>query len=265
MSASTAPISLRDAAEQLGVHYQTVYRWVRQGVLPAVKIGGSYEVTAEAIVALQEARSRPSPPPLQRRVRDWSPFATRLYRSLLPGDEAAVRDEIGRLVEDGVSLVEICDRVMAPALINIGRAWAGGAISVAEEHRASAICERALGRWSPAPPGRPRGTAVVCSPPSDEHNLPGQMATAALRENHWRVHHLGIGVPFADIRSLVAAEAADLVVVSVTWPPARPEAERMAATLRADGFRVLVGRPGLTMADLISAVAGPSASAVAGP
>jgi excisionase family DNA binding protein len=255
MSAPTARVSLRDAADQLGVHYQTAYRWVRQGVLPAVKVAGSYEVEPDAITALLEARSRPSPPPRQRRVRDWMPFAVRLYQALLAGEEAAVRDEIGRLIEGGVTLVEICDRVMAPALADIGRAWAEGEISVAEEHRASAICERALGRWSPSPPGRPRGTAVVCSPPTDEHNLPGQMATAVLRENHWRVHHLGTGVPPADIRSLVAAEAADLVVISVTWPPARPEAELMAATLRDDGRRVLVGRAGLTMADLIATVA----------
>jgi excisionase family DNA binding protein len=254
MTDPSARLSLRDAAVQLGVHYQTAYRWVRQGVLPAVKVGGSYEVTPEAIATLQLERATPSPPPAQRRVRDWSPFIERLVRSLLSGEEAAVRDELGKLIESGVTLVEICDRVMSPALIQIGTAWAGGEISVAEEHRASAICERVLGRWSPAPPGRPRGTVVVCSPPSDEHNLPGQMATAALRENHWRVHHLGTGVPPADIRSLVAAEAADLVVISVTWPPARPEAEAMAATLRADGRRVLIGAPGLTMADLVAGV-----------
>jgi len=254
MTVPSARVSLRDAADQLGVHYQTAYRWVRQGVLPAVKVGGTYEVTLEAIEELRRVRAMPRPPPAQRRVRDWAPFAECLSRSLLVGDEAAIRDELGQLVQGGVTLVEICDRVMSPALVHLGQAWADGKITVAEEHRASAICERVLGRWTPAPPGRPRGTAVVCSPPSDEHNLPGQMATAVLRENHWRVHHLGTGVPPADIRSMVAAEGAELVVISVTWPSARPEAAGMAAALRADGCRVLIGRPGLTMADLIAEV-----------
>ena len=55
-------------------------------------------------------------------------------------------------------------------------------------------------------------------------------------------------------RRLVATEKASLVVISVTWPPAALEAEAMAEMLRADGFRVLVGRPGLTTADLVAAV-----------
>jgi methanogenic corrinoid protein MtbC1 len=144
--------------------------------------------------------------------------------------------------------------VMVPALIRIGQAWVDGKISVAEEHRASSICERVLGRWAPAPPGRPRGVAVVCSPVGDEHNLPGEMATAILRGDHWEVHHLGTGVPREDIRSLVAAEDADVVVISVTWPPARPEADSMAEELRADGRRVLVGQPGMRMSDLLTLV-----------
>ena len=37
-------MQLREAAEALGVHYQTVYGWVRQGTLPARKTGRGYEV-----------------------------------------------------------------------------------------------------------------------------------------------------------------------------------------------------------------------------
>ena len=32
-------MGLRDAAGALGVHYQTAYAWVRQGLLPARKVG----------------------------------------------------------------------------------------------------------------------------------------------------------------------------------------------------------------------------------
>ena len=254
MTAPSARLTLRDAAVQLGVHYQTAYRWVRQGLLPAVKVGGSYEVTEDAVLALLRDRATPTPPPAHRVVRHWGPFSDRLHAALVSGDESGARDLLGDLVGSGLSLVEICDRVMSPALTRVGEAWAEGAISVAEEHRASSICERALGRWTPAPPGRPRGTAVVCAAPSEEHGLPAQMATAALRENHWRVHHLGVGVPVADTRRLVASEKASLVVISATWLPAAPEAEAMAEMLRSDGCRVLVGRPGLTVAYLVAAV-----------
>lgn len=36
--------------------------------------------------------------------------------------------------------------------------------------------------------------ALVCAP-GDQHQLPAGMATVALREDHWRVHHLGAGWP----------------------------------------------------------------------
>jgi len=36
-------LSLRDAADQLGVHYMTAYRYLRLGTLPAKKVGGVWQ------------------------------------------------------------------------------------------------------------------------------------------------------------------------------------------------------------------------------
>src|SRR5581483_9397016 len=56
-------VDLRTAAEHLGVHYQTAYRWVRSGALRAVKVGTSYEVEPEEIERVKARRSLPAPPP----------------------------------------------------------------------------------------------------------------------------------------------------------------------------------------------------------
>ena len=37
-------MDLREAADALGVHYQTACAWVRQGILPARKVGRGYAV-----------------------------------------------------------------------------------------------------------------------------------------------------------------------------------------------------------------------------
>ncbi len=42
-------MNLKEAASQLGVHYQTAYKWVRTGALTAVRLGGRYEVSDAAI------------------------------------------------------------------------------------------------------------------------------------------------------------------------------------------------------------------------
>ncbi|MCU4185883.1 B12-binding domain-containing protein [Acidiferrimicrobium sp. IK] len=245
-------ITLHDAAGRLGVHYQTAYRWVRSGALRAAKIGGVYQVEVGDLEAFDRERRRPSPPPPERVVRDWERFAAQLHQALIAGEEGAARDLVEGLVGSGVRVVDCCDRLIGPAMRKIGDQWEAGQLTVADERRASAICERLLGRLTPAPPGRPRGVAVVCSPPVEEHQLPGGMATAALREDHWRVHHLGVNVPFEELVGMIRRVGPDLVVVSVTWLPASEQAEALAAAVRRLGPPVLVGGSGRALAELIT-------------
>ena len=70
-------MQLRDAAEMLGVHYQTAYAWVRQGVLPARKTGRGYEVSEGDVSALAARRASGTAPRPQIRVRDWVAQADR--------------------------------------------------------------------------------------------------------------------------------------------------------------------------------------------
>jgi methylmalonyl-CoA mutase cobalamin-binding subunit len=77
------------------------------------------------------------------------------------------------------------------------------------------------------------------------------MATAALREDHWQVHHLGVHVPIEQVAALAQAEQAGLIVLSVTSPASVVPAEVMARQLSRPGRRVLVGRPGIALRDLV--------------
>ena len=42
-------VNLKAAAQRLGVHYQTAYQWMRSGELAAIRVGGRYEISDEAI------------------------------------------------------------------------------------------------------------------------------------------------------------------------------------------------------------------------
>ena len=250
MAPSTA-VTLHEAAHRLGVHYQTAYRWVRRGELPAVKVAGTYVVDGDALAAFAAARAEPAAPPRQIEVRDWSHQANRLYAALLDGQELAAREQLDRLREGGAGVAEICDRVMGPALVRVGLGWRRGVVSIAEEHRASAICERLLGRFTPSPPGRPRGVCVAAAPPGEDHQLPGAMATAALREDHWQVHHLGTHVPVQEVAALADAERAGMIVLSATYAATFAQAEVVARDLSRPDRKVLVGRPGMTLRELV--------------
>ena len=210
-------MQLREAADTLGVHYQTAYAWVRQGVLPARKLGRGYEVSDGDVRALATRRQLGTEPPRHIQVHDWGAPADRLYSAIVAGDETEARQRIERLAS-GVAVIDLCQRVIAPAMRHIGDDWAAGRVSIAQEHRASAICERLVALYSRQPGGRPRGTVIVTTPPGERHGLPALMAAAVLREDHWLVHHLSADLPFAEVTRLAREVRADLIVLSSATP-----------------------------------------------
>ena len=240
-------MQLRDAALALGVHYQTAYGWVREGPLPARKTVRGYEVSESDVRALAERRASGSLPRQEIRVRDWAAQADVLYDALVVGDETHAWHTFGRL-SPGVPLSDLCDLVIGPALRRIGDEWAAGNVSVAVEHRASAICERLIAAHVRQPQGRPRGIAVTTTPPGERHALPSLMASACLREDHWQVHHLAADLPTAEVISLAGDTGASLVVLSSATTDAVRLAGREAREIREllPGVRVLAGRPGDT-------------------
>ena len=244
-------MQLRDAAEMLGVHYQTAYAWVRQGVLPARKTGRGYEVSEDDVSALAARRASGTAPPPHIRVRDWAAQADRLHAAIMSGDETTARHFFARLAR-GVPLTDLCSRIIAPALQRVGDDWASGAASIAAEHRASAICERLIAARTHQPQGRPCGIAVVTTPPGERHGLPALMATACLREDRWLVHHLAADLPVTEVTGLVKDTGASLVVLSAATREAveRAGEEADEITRSAAELRVLAGRPGDTLGQL---------------
>lgn len=242
-------LELQEAADALGVHYQTAYRWVRNGRLPATLLNGRY-VVARSDVELVDARRRtpvaPAPPSRSRIERQ----AERMYTALVDGDEPTVRAIARRLVEEGATLVDLIQTVLVPPLRQIGQAWHEGKLTIWVEHRASAIVERTLGELSPNPRGRRRGTAVVAAVSGDYHSLPTTMATVALRESNWHVHHLGADMPGDEIVSFCAEHPVDVVVLSLTNPDVADLAAGTAHELRERGIAAIVGGPGRRLDEL---------------
>jgi MerR family transcriptional regulator, light-induced transcriptional regulator len=249
-------MDLREAALALGVHYQTAYGWVRQGVLPARKVGRGYAISDDAVAALAARRRAGREPARPIRVRDWTAQAHGLYLAIADGEENVARHRLTRLAA-GVSVADLCQQVIAPALRRIGADWQAGQVSIAQEHRASAICERLLATHSRQPAGRPRGTAVVATPPGERHGLPALMAAACLREDRWLVHHLASDLPVDEVTRLAGQAGAGLVVLSSATTEAAQQAEhaRQALTVARPGLNVLTGRPGDRLSDLLARAA----------
>jgi methanogenic corrinoid protein MtbC1 len=175
-----------------------------------------------------------------------------LYLAIVAGQETRARHWLARLT-GGVALSELCERVIAPALFRIGEDWAAGRVSIAQEHRASAICERLIAVHAAQPPGRPRGCAVVATPPGERHGLPALMAAACLREDRWLVHHLAADLPVTEVIRCAHDVHAGLVVFSAATQEGASAAVAAATKVAAAIPRLLVlaGRPGDSVGELI--------------
>ena len=245
-------MNLQDVATSLGVHYQTVYRWVREGSLVATKLPSTgYAVTDAELKRFMSVRSTPTGPPERIQVLDWQPHVTRLLGALVVGDELAARAVVDRLTEGCVSVIELCEQLLTPCLIEIGERWHHGSMNIAEEHRATAICERTLARLTTTPRGRPRGTAVVTTAQGDLHVMASMMAALVLREDHWKTHYLGGNIPIDDVVSLVEDVDADLVVISATNIESIPMARALRDAVVGNNRRVLVGGQGSSLTALL--------------
>lgn len=189
-TSSRRHLTLNDVADRLGVHYMTAYKYVRTGKLPATKVGGGWQVSEEDLDAFA---SRPATTTSGERV-DWS---ARLGDRLIAGDEPGSWSVIEAAMASGIEPASIYVDVLAPALAAIGSAWAIGEVTIADEHRATAVTNRLIGRLGPRfhRPGRTRGTIVIGAVAGDQHGVPIAIASDLLRGKGFTVIDLGADSP----------------------------------------------------------------------
>ncbi|MFM2183380.1 MAG: hypothetical protein RJB61_1674 [Actinomycetota bacterium] len=226
-------LSLQTVADLLGVHYMTAYRYVRHGMLPAVKIGGTWHVSRDDFDRFQAA----TPPevtdgdPKRRRA----PWSDRLEARLIAGDGRGAWGVIEMALSSGASLDEVYIDIISPAMQSIGAKWADGKLDIAVEHRATGIALRLVGRLGPrfARRGRTRGTIVIGAPPGERHSLPISLVADLLRGSGWEVSDLGADMPVDSfVRAALECDDLAAVAVSVTSPEWLESASDLVTALK---------------------------------
>lgn len=225
-------LTLHEAADRLGVHYMTAYRYVRLGQLPAHKEGGTWRVGIGDLDLFQRRNGSDSSDSLSRKGAPWP---ERLENRLLEGDQSGAWKVIEGALAAGTDPLGVYCDVIVPALVSIGNRWESGEIGVAEEHQAAAMVGRLIGRLGPrfTRRGRRRGTVVVAGPSGERHSLGLAMVGDALRQGGYAVVDLGVDLPVADFeRALAARQHMNAVCIGVLNPDALDECREMVAAAR---------------------------------
>ncbi|MCU1364529.1 MAG: putative corrinoid protein [Ilumatobacteraceae bacterium] len=242
---TASDLTLHEAATRLGVHYMTAYRYVRLGLLPARKVGGTWCVGEDDVAAFRDReggrgtaqqaeldtasadRGIGEPRPgvggmpgagVARSGRLRAPWAERIEARLLAGDVRGAWSVVEAALAAGSSLSDVYLDVVTPALVSIGERWESGELDVSDEHRASGIVMRLIGRLGPrfARRGRSRGVVVLGCPAGEQHSLALAMVSDLLRQRGWEVSDLGSDLPVSSFVRAVTTIGTDLVAVGIS-------------------------------------------------
>ena len=162
--------------------------------------------------------------------------------ALMARDVGAARSAVDAALALGTPVEEIYLDVLQPALYEIGRAWAVGDFSVADEHSATAVTQSVLGMLGPRMRTTPKDgrLAVVTGSPEERHALGVQMVADFLEGDGWEVLNLGASTPARDLARMADAERPDVVALSTATPAGLPGAAEAVTALLALDPRPLV-------------------------
>ena len=106
----------------------------------------------------------------------------------------------------GMEPIAVYLDLLGPALRSIGDRWARGQLSVADEHQASTVAGRLIGRLGPlfARRGRKPGAVLVGSVAGETHALPSAILADILRGAGFEVIDLGANTPPVSFSQLPA-------------------------------------------------------------
>ena len=230
---STDQLTLHEVADELGLHYMTVYRYVRLGYLPAHKDGGSWRVLRSDLELLKE-----EPPAKASRGKPSAPWDERLLQRLLAADQAGAWKVIEAAQLSGMSIKGVYTDMIIPCLRSIGESWHEGDITVGQEHAATQVATRLVSRLSAqiARRGVSKGTVVIGTPSTEMHNLPVMIAADLIRAEGFEVLDLGSYLPADSFAEIVAGQQRLVAVaVSVTAPG---QVDQIVETIEAIRKRV---------------------------
>jgi excisionase family DNA binding protein len=211
----SATFTLQEAADELGVHYMTAYRYVRLGLLDASKVGSSWRVEDVAISAFRDGSAAGPVKP-----GTSAPWAERLEARLVEGDAQGAWGVVEAAMASGANLEYVYLDMLTVSMVDIGARWAAGELDVAVEHQATVIVMRIIGRLGSrcVRRGRALGGVIVGAPVGEYHALPTAILSDMLRWRGWDVVDLGANTPSASfLHAAVRTQNLRAVGLSATY------------------------------------------------
>jgi excisionase family DNA binding protein len=243
-------LGLQEAADRLGVHYMTAYRYVRTGRLQATRIGAQWWVDPRDLKEVGEGSSVAGRSRTATRKASRATAVRRLEDRLVAGDEPGAWTIVESRLGAGSDPDDVLLDELGSAMRSVGKGWAAGDYTVDDEHRASGVASRVVARLGArfTTRGPKRGSVILGTPPRELHGLPTAIAANVLRGRGFDVVDLGADVPEDAFAHAVTKTSRALAVAAAVTTGNHDRSLR--AIVRAvhgvrPGLPVLVGGAGI--------------------
>jgi methanogenic corrinoid protein MtbC1 len=205
--------------------------------LPATIAARASSIIDQAIAEVGVGHGVPVSP--LERLGEAGTTARLFLLQLLQREREEAERIVQELLEGNMPLSEIYERVITPAMNEIGHMWHLREASVADEHYCTASTQAIMARLrgqvrSAAPNGM---LAIACSSGGDMHELGIRMASDLFELAGWRVECLGANMPSGDVAEAMAPQPhrgpANLLAISAGTVLAVRSVASLIATIRA--------------------------------
>ncbi len=249
-------LSTRSVAEVLGVSEATVKRWADAGTLRCFRTPGGHRKfrlrDVKAFLADQQEGDGVPPEPVIAAPTGELSAEQREARALaLAADVDGLVSLVANQRLKGMTLAHTFDRVIGPALHDIGAGWAAGRLSPAQEHIASNAVIDMLARVRPLverTSRADRGRALCACLGDEYHDIPVRMVGLILSCEGYRTAMVGANVPAGDLALMIAGDPPAVLALSASAcanaENLRGDLAVLASAATAAKTRIIVGGSG---------------------
>jgi len=220
----------KQVARAIGVSEASLKRWCDKGLISAVRTaGGHRRLPLNGVIHYLRQSGQPLvrpevlglPPTTGTGETVQSASVQKLGAALEAGDEDQVRRLIFNLYLAGHTTCDLLDKIVAPAVHQIGEAWAHGDVEVYQERRGVETLLRTLYQLRQLLPtvSADAPYAIGGTPEGDPYALPTTMIEVVLREAGWRAESFGTNHPISTLCAAIRQRRPRLMWLSVSWVP----------------------------------------------
>ena len=160
---------------------------------------------------------------------------------LLSGDLEGLRLVFKNFRKTG-TIPEFYEKILRPAMYDIGGLWRDGKLDVGSEHVASNTVTRLIESMNTKiKPKSKTKTILICTPDGEYHIIPCLMIETYLRLRGYNVINLSPSIPTKSLTNHVDKEKPDLVLVSITLPEHMKSAMQLIKNIKKLKIPIIVG------------------------